>query len=53
MRKLSKNLLNYITITKALCRNDLSWDGESKRIIAVGAGKEQYVLPYRPLTARN
>ena len=22
------------------CSNDLSWDGESKRIIAVGAGKE-------------
>ena len=26
-------------------RNDLAWDGESKRIIAVGDGKEKSVLP--------
>jgi hypothetical protein len=26
-------------------RNDLAWDGESKRIIAVGDGKEKLVLP--------
>jgi hypothetical protein len=25
-------------------RNDLEWDGESKRIIAVGQGREKYVL---------
>lgn len=24
--------------------NDLAWDGESKRIIAVGDGKERYVF---------
>ena len=26
------------------CSNDLAWDGESKRIIAVGDGKEKCVL---------
>lgn len=26
-------------------RNDLAWDGESKRIIAVGDGKERSVQP--------
>jgi hypothetical protein len=25
-------------------RNDLAWDGESKRIIAVGDGNEAFVL---------
>ena len=27
-------------------RNDLAWDGESKRIIAVGDGRETYVHAY-------
>lgn len=28
------------------CSNDLAWDGESKRIIAVGDGKEKSVQPF-------
>ena len=26
------------------CSNDLDWDGESKRIIAVGQGREKSVV---------
>lgn len=32
--------------TDQLTSNDISWDGESKRIIAVGEGKDKYV-PWR------
>lgn len=35
---------NQSTEYSALCSNDLEWDGESKRIIAVGDGREKYVL---------
>lgn len=33
--------LNLATYNRYYSRNDLEWDGESKRIIAVGDGREK------------
>lgn len=33
-----------VIATKDVPSKDLEWDGESKRIIAVGDGREKYVL---------
>lgn len=49
-----RTFINYEDIQSAeyssLCSNDLEWDGESKRIIAVGDGREKYVLLMTALT---
>lgn len=38
---------SYMLNSAILFRNDLAWDGESKRIIAVGDGRERYVKTHR------
>ena len=55
MRKLSSFFLSFLSCSSCAFEirffekqisNDLEWDGESKRIIAVGDGKEKLDVSY-------
>ena len=48
-------LLNQLTLNSKIIAgriNDLAWDGESKRIIAVGDGKERYAARLKNIERR-
>jgi hypothetical protein len=36
-------LMSSHPVSRFIYRNDLEWDGESKRIIAVGDGRDKFV----------